>query len=105
MGLRRWAKRLERRSREDLRSFVLKDGSRYFYNPQSGTCYLHAMACFRAQQRGEDLPEPPEVIKALTRARDRTLALEQVGTDSFPYDKQIFLERGELAPRSVVAVD
>jgi hypothetical protein len=34
--LRNWIKRLERGAREDLASFVLEDGSRYYYDPASG---------------------------------------------------------------------
>ena len=65
------------------------------------------MNCLRAQGEGKStFPEPPDTIKALTRARDRRAALEQVagGTfDVFPYDKQVLVERGELVPRSMVA--
>ena len=106
MTLRRQLKRLLRDARDDLKSFVLMDGSRYYYDPISGECYLHSMDCLRAQADGKPFPEPPETLKALTRARDRDAALKQVygGTfDIFPYDKQILVERGELVPRSLVA--
>ena len=107
MGLRSWVKRLEHGARGSLESFVLVDGSRYYYDPQSGECFLHAMECMRAQHLGgEAFPEPPETIKALVRARDRAAALEQVagGTfDVFPYEREALVERGELVPRSLVA--
>ena len=107
MGLRGWIKKLERGARGNLESFILIDGSRHYFDPQSGECFLHAMECLRFQHKGgEAFPEPPETIKALTRARDRAGALEQVagGTfDAFPYDKQVLVERGELVPRSMVA--
>lgn len=105
MGRRRgWLKRLEQRSQQDLVSFALVGGGRFYHDPTLGVCYLHAVACFRAQQRGEPFPEPPEPIKALTSvaARDRGAALEQVAGDSFPYDRQALIERGELVPRSMV---
>jgi hypothetical protein len=89
MGLRGWLKRLERDARGDLESFVLMDGSRYYYNPISGECFLHSMDCLRAQHYGTPYPEPPETLKAITRARDRRAALSQLysGTfDIFPYD-------------------
>lgn len=106
MGLRGWLKRLERDARGDLASFVLVDGSRYYYDPTSGEIFLHGMDCLRAQYNGEPFPEPPETIRALTRARDRAAALEQVagGTFSmFPYDRRVLRERAILEPRSLVA--
>ena len=104
MGIRSWVKRLERGARGELESFLLMDGSRHYYDPQSGECFLHAMECLRVQHDGgEAFPEPPETIKALTKARDRAGALEQVAGDTFPYDKQALVERGELVPRSMVA--
>jgi hypothetical protein len=105
MGLRGWIKRLERDARGDLASFVLEDGSRYYYNPESGECFLHACDCLRAQGDCEPFPEPPETIKALTRARNRAAALEAVcgGFGLFPYEREALLDRGELVPRSLVA--
>ena len=103
MGLRGNLRRLERNASEDLASFILEDGSRHYYDPASGELFLHAMACVRAQHHGEPFPEPPETIEALTRARDRGAALEHVAGDTFPYDRQPLIERGELVPRSMVA--
>ncbi len=47
--MRSWIRRLERNASEDLASFVLEDGSRYYFNPTSGECFLHSMDCLRAQ--------------------------------------------------------
>jgi hypothetical protein len=71
VGLMGKLRRLERGAREDLGSFILEDGSRYYYNPESGECFLHACACIRAGYEGEPFPEPPQTIKALTRARNK----------------------------------
>src|SRR5215216_7710656 len=100
MGLRGKLRRLERNANEDLASFVLEDGSRY-YNPTSAECFLHACACVRAGSEGEPFPEPPETIKALTRARNRAAALEATcggGFGLFPCEREALLERGELVP-------
>jgi hypothetical protein len=106
-SFRGWLKRLERETREDLASFILEDGSRYYYNPTSAEIFLHSMACLRAQGECEPFPDPPETLKALTRAKGRRAALEQVcprGAFSlFPYEEEALIERGELVPRSLVA--
>lgn len=86
---------------EELASFILEDGSRYYYNPESGECFLHACACIRAGSEGEPYPEPPETIKALRRARNIAAALEATcggGLGLFPYEREALLERGELVP-------
>jgi hypothetical protein len=109
MGLRGKLRRLERGARGNLESFVLEDGSRYYFNPTSAECFLHACACVRAQHKGEPFPEPPQTIKALTRARNRAAALDTAcggggaSLGLFPYEREALLERGELVPRSLVA--
>jgi hypothetical protein len=102
VGLRGKLRRLERGACEDLASFILEDGSRYYYNPESGECLLRACACIRAGYEGEPFPEPPETIKALTRARNRAAALNTAcgGLGLFPYEREALLERGELVPVS-----
>ncbi len=65
---------------------------------------MHFCECLRTHDQPER-PELPEVIKALTQAKDRARALEEVGGwgwDLFPYDKQALVERGEIVPLSVV---
>jgi hypothetical protein len=107
MSLRDAIKRLERRAREDLASFILEDGSRYYFNPESGECFLHSMDCLRAQGECEPFPEPPETVKAIAKARDRRAALNQLYPNGsfgiFPYEVEALVERGELVPRSLVA--
>jgi hypothetical protein len=103
MPLRGWIKRLEHSARGDLASFVLEDGSRYYFDPASGERFLHSIDCLRAQAEARRFPEPPDTIKALSRARDRRAALEQVAGDLFPYDERALVERGELEPRWMVA--
>jgi hypothetical protein len=65
------------------------------------------MACLRAQGEGKTtFPDPPETLRAITRAKDRRAAFKQVyhrgAFDIFPYDIEALVERGELVPRSMV---
>jgi hypothetical protein len=108
MTLKGQLKRLEQSLRGTLASFVLEDGSRFYYDPTSAERFLHSMDCLRAQGEGETtFPEPPETVKAIARARDRGAALNQlypVGSFGvFPYELEPLLERGKLVPRSLVA--
>jgi hypothetical protein len=68
----------------------------------SYTLVLHP----RRGYEGEPFPEPPQTIKALTRARNKAAALDiACGGDFglFPYERDALLERGELVPHSLVA--
>ena len=109
MGLRDKLRRLERDASGELASFVLEDGSRHYFDPASGECFLHSMDCLHAQgsEAGEPFPEPPETVKAIARARDRRAALNQLYPNGsfgiFPYEVEALIERGELVPRSLVA--
>jgi hypothetical protein len=107
VSLRNKLRNLEREAREDLASFILKDGSRYYFNPTSAEIFLHSMACLRAQGECEPFPEPPETVKAIANARDRRAALNQLYPGGsfgvFPYEVEALVKRGELVPRSLVA--
>ena len=97
-------RRLEQAARGHLKSFELVDGSRFYYDPQSPETFLHFCEYLRTHDQPER-PEPPEVVKALTQAKDRASALDEVGGwgwDIFPYDKQALVERGEIVPISLV---
>jgi hypothetical protein len=107
VGLRAKVRTLERIARGQVESFELADGSLHYYDPVSPERFLHTMNCLRAQGNGETtFPEPPETVRAITRAKDRAAALEQVyGSGSFvifPYDTEALMERGELVPRPMV---
>jgi hypothetical protein len=65
VGLLNKLRRLERSAADSLRSFLLKHGTRHYYNPMSGELFLHSVACLRAQGDGEtSFPKPPETMKA-----------------------------------------
>jgi hypothetical protein len=108
MGRLRWSLNvLKRDARENLDSFILEDGSRFYFDPSSAELFLHAVGCLAAQGDGVDFPQPPETLKAVARARHREAALNQVlGGASFvlfPYEHEALVEHGTLVPRSLVA--
>ena len=106
MGPRDSLRRLKRELRGNLDFFVLEDGSRFYHDPSSLTLIGHIFDCLHAQGEGVPFPDPPEVVKAVSRARDRRAALHQVvgsGTFGlFPYEVAALVERGEIVPRSLV---
>ncbi len=109
MALRDKLRRLEKTMRGKLASFELADGSRYFYEPEAawGELFLHGSDCLEADYRSEQRPEPPEILTAVARAKDRRSAVERLyAPDSHPftaYDLEALVERGEFLPRSFLA--
>ena len=99
-------RRLEAAALGKLDSFILEDGSRFYFDPADATVFLHSMDCLRAQGKGKPtFPEPPPKVKAIARARDRAAALKQVYSGDFtvmPYDTEALIERGEFVPVSMV---
>ena len=105
MALRDSLRRLKREMRGNLDSFVLEGGTRYYHDPASLDLISHIFDCLHCQGAGEPFPEPPEIVKAIARAKDREAALLQVtggGDLLFPYELGALIERGELRPRSLV---
>jgi len=87
MPLRSWVRRLERRKREGLASFVLTDGSTYYYN--SDEAYIDFILFCYDLGRGEEV-EIPEVYRRLTEAADIHGALDELRPD-----------RPDLAPNTI----
>ncbi len=89
-----------------LAYFELDDGSRYFYEPEEvwSKVFMHGSNCMRADYRSEPRPEPPDILKAVAKAKDRRSAVERLyapGTYPFTaYDLEALIERGEFVPRS-----
>jgi hypothetical protein len=106
MGLRDKLKKLERTARENLVSFELLDGGRYYHDPTRGTLFLHSCNCGRAGNP-DKWPEPPEVLHKVAQAKDPQAALEAIGgtvySDIFPYDPEALARDREIKPRSLVA--
>jgi hypothetical protein len=107
VGLRDRIRRLERAARGSLGSFELETGKRYWYEPMEAgkALFLFGVDCGRADYVAER-PEPPEIVEALVRAKDRRAAFETLYGDAialwFPYELAPFFENGELVHRSIV---
>ncbi len=100
--------RLEKALRGNLESFELESGTRYYFD--RGEAFSQAFLFFsdsmRADHGGEARPDPPEILRAISNARDREDALGRaLGGFShlLPVDKDALVERGELVPRSLLA--
>jgi hypothetical protein len=104
--IRGWVKRLEHAAREDLASFELLDGSRYYFDPASPELFLHWYECGKVGS-AHNWPEPPEVMRKVCEANDPRAALEAVlgkGTwNSLVYDPEVLLTERTLEPRGLVS--
>jgi hypothetical protein len=109
MAIRDKLRRLEKTLRGQLAYIELVDGSRYFYEPEKvwSELFLHGSKCLEADHRSAQRPEPPAILEAVARARDRRSAVGRIlGEDPAPltaYDLEEIVERGELVPRSFLA--
>jgi hypothetical protein len=73
-------RRLEKAMRGKLSYIELADGSRHWFEPRKTHAALFAYwsDSMRAVHRGEERPEPPAVLEAVSRAKDRRAALRAV---------------------------
>jgi hypothetical protein len=74
MGLRSHIKRLERGAQNDLGSFMLSDGSRYFYDLDAAGSELFVYV-INSLAFGEEGLEAPEILSMIKRARDPHAAI------------------------------
>jgi hypothetical protein len=105
VALRSRIQQIEKAARGSMDWFILSDGSRYFFDPQTmpGTLFDHGSDCLKADFKREIRPSPPEILVAVTKARDRKTALEKLWLNLFPYDSEALIERGVLEHRSFIA--
>ncbi len=105
--LRGWIRRLERVGQDEMSHFDLADGTRYYFDPQEAfkATFLFFSDSMHADHAREPRPEPPEIVRAVVGARDRSEALSRVmgGSSHLPLDREALVERGEFIPRSLVA--
>jgi hypothetical protein len=108
VGIRDKLKRLERAARGELEYIELSTGERFWYEPmQAGISrFLWSVECAKANRVAER-PDPPPIIEALVKARDRRAAFNKVysegGFGIMPVDPDALIERGELVHVSMIA--
>lgn len=107
MSLKGKLRRLETTMRGQLNHFELRNGRRYYFDPGEAAIarFLFLGQSITADYKREPRPEPPEILKAVAGARDRSEALNRVmgGYDNLPIEREALVERGEFVPRSLVA--
>jgi hypothetical protein len=105
--LRNWVKRLERSSSVGLVRVPLEDGTAATVCRDTAfdEMFNHFNASLHAVHRGEERPEPPEVLSVVARARNRRASYEAIfGPEGAPFllfDEEGLLQRGELEPRRI----
>jgi hypothetical protein len=104
MGLRDKLARLEKAMQGNLSSIELADGSHHWFDPQETgiEIFLYFSASLRTVYHGKPRPEPPEIVRAVAAARDRSKALAQIPRTHLPLDAEALVERGEFVPRPLV---
>lgn len=105
MGIEGRLNKIEKAMQADVVSFELNDGSRYRYADEDGReLYRHAADCARADYQRKPRPPVPEVFRAVSRARNRSRAVEQLYPDwtlkrpFCPYDLSVLVRDGEIVP-------
>jgi hypothetical protein len=96
---------LERMAQEHVRSFELADGTRYYFDPTSWDLFMHWTECARAGN-ARNWPEPPEVVRKLTEAKDVAQAIEKVrgeGWNCLVYGEETLMRERRLKPRPLVS--
>jgi len=108
VGLKDKIRKLEKAVGGNRIAFELVDGTRFVFDPAEvgPAMFAYFAASARAVYRGEERPDPPEIIRAMARARDREAAFRQVFPESLAhsplFDQDALVERGEIVPRPIV---
>jgi hypothetical protein len=112
--LRTLLKNLKRDARGELESFVLEDGSRYYYDRLETyrELFLHA---YDVQLGDADKwPEPPEIYRRICEAKDPAAALERLRPENSQgafvnpaelYDTDVLVRERRLVPLAVDPVE
>jgi len=107
--LKRRLRLIEKAAREQLAFIELEDGSRHYFDREQTAIELfsYLMDCLRAQYAGRKMTDPPAIIYAVAKARDREAAFLQLRPGGrvglFPLELDALVQRGEIVHRSLVA--
>jgi hypothetical protein len=108
--LRTLLKNLKRDAQGELESFVLEDGSRYYYDRLETYRELFLHAYDLQLGMGDKWPQPPEVYRKMCEARDPAAVLERLGPENSQgafvnlaelYDTDVLVHERRLVPLSV----
>jgi hypothetical protein len=102
VGLRDKVRALERMAQDQVASFELEDGSRYYYDADEvrKEVFLHGLDCLRAGSL-EAWPEAPVGYRKMCEARDPAVVLERLTSAEFidfPYEVEALLVERRLVP-------
>jgi hypothetical protein len=103
--VRSWIRRVERAAKGEVESFELLDGSRFYFDPTSWDLFMHWIDCGKAGN-ARNWPEPPEVVRKLTEAKNVAQAIGKVrggGWNCLVYDEETLIRKRRLKPRPLVS--
>ncbi len=109
MGVKAKLDRLQKAMRGNFASFELRDGSTFWYDEDEEwpVLFTHGTDCMRADHRGEPRPDPPEILQAVARAKNRRAAVAKLyPPHSYPfmaYDIEVLIERGVFEHRAFLS--
>ena len=106
MATRGKLRRIEKALRGNVGAIELTDGTTFYFDPQAVIEEMFAFfsASLRGVYHGKKRPEPPEVIRAIAKARDRKRAYRTVFPDGAAFmvlDEEALVGRGEIVPRRI----
>jgi hypothetical protein len=100
---------IEKAAHGHLASIELEDGSRHYFDPEQTAIELfgYLSDCLHAQYAGRKRKDPPEIIYAVAKAKDREAAFLQLRPGGrvglFPFAVDELIQQGEIVHRSLVA--
>jgi hypothetical protein len=112
--LRTLLKNLKRDARGELESFVLEDGSRYYYDRLETYRELFLHAYDLQLGMGDKWPEPPEIYLKICQAKDPAAVLERLRPENSQgafvnpaelYDTDVLVYERRLVPLTHTPVE
>jgi hypothetical protein len=106
MAIKDKLKRIQKAMQGQLTYIELADGSTFYFDPEETTkeMFLFFSESLDAVYRGEERPEPPQIVHAIAAARDREQAFRTVfpeGASFFVLDERALIEHGKIVKRRI----